>query len=55
MTFRPTWNDRAAEVWIEVFRMQDQAKLAAILARVDEHDDGLHPIAYQMERGVRYL
>ena len=55
VTFRPTWNDRAAETWIQIFRMRDQVKLAASLARIDEHDDGYHPISYQLEKGVRYL
>ena len=55
VTFRPTWNDRAAETWIQIFRMRDQTKLTAVLARIDEHDDGYHPISYQLEKGVRYL
>ena len=55
VTFRPTWNDRAAETWIQIFRMRDQTKLTAVLARLDEHDDGFHSISYQMEQGVRYL
>ena len=55
VTFRPTWNDQAAETWIKVFRMKNQKKVAAFLDKVDAHDDGLHPIAYQMEQGVRYL
>ena len=55
VTFRLTWNDRAAETWIQIFRMRDQTKLAAVLARIDEHDDDFHPISYQLEQGVRYL
>ena len=55
ITFLPSWNDRAAETWIKVFRMKNQKKVAAFLDKVDAHDDGLHPIAYQMEQGVRYL
>ena len=55
VTFLPSWNDRAAETWIKVFRMKNRKKVAAFLDKVDAHDDGLHPIAYQMEQGVRYL
>ena len=55
ITFLPSWNDRAAETWIKVFRMKNQKKVVAFLDQVDAHDDGLHPIAYQMEHGVRYL
>ena len=55
ITFLPSWNDRAAETWIKVFRMKNRKKVAAFLDKVDAHDDGLHPIAYQMEQGVRYL
>lgn len=55
ITFLPSWNDQAAETWIKVFRMKNQKKVAAFLDQVDAHDDGLHPIAYQMEQGVRYL
>lgn len=55
ITFLPSWNDRAAETWIQIFRMRDQTKLTAVLARIDEHDDGYHPISYQLEKGVRYL
>ena len=55
ITFLPSWNDQAAETWIKVFRMKNQKKVAAFLDKVDAHDDGLHPIAYQMEQGVRYL
>ena len=55
ITFLPSWNDQAAEAWIKVFRMKNQKKVAAFLDKVDAHDDGLHPIAYQMKQGVRYL
>lgn len=55
VTFLPSWNDQAAEIWIKIFRMKNQKKVAAFLDQVDAHDDGLHPIAYQMEQGVRYL
>ena len=55
ITFLPSWNDHAAETWIKVFRMKNRKKVAAFLDQVDAHDDGLHPIAYQMEQGVRYL
>lgn len=45
----------AAEIWITVFQMQHKRKIRAFLKCVDEHDDGYHPISYQIERGVRYL
>lgn len=55
ITYLRSPNDQAAEIWITVFQMQHKRKIRDFLKCVDEHDDGYHPISYQIERGVRYL
>ena len=51
----PSWDDCAAETWINLFHMKDKDQVSTILARIDEKDDGYHPISFQLKTGVRYL